>query len=368
MAPTARSTAPLEAVLGVGLYALILWALWIAAHTFGIAQSLHGHLSGPFCALALMLAVFWAFGWGAGEPLSHWLADNKAGDSPAGDNPAGDNPAGQHGSNRTLRGQAGPIARVLVPGVFAAVVYLLLAVPLGAFSTGPLLVYFALPVLLAVVLEYGSPKSKLGWQDVVVLAGLVLPIAYGWLVAMLPESGLGGLPELLWTDVALYLYVVVRRLPGIGFDLRLRLRDLVTGVREWLLFAPLGVALGLVLGFLRVHRQWPQPGPLAGTALVTLLFVALPEELLFRGLLQNLLETRLQRTAALALAAAIFGLSHYHHGSVFNWRYVLLATIAGCFYGRAWRRDRRLGASAITHALVDVVWGTWLLNLAASGD
>jgi uncharacterized protein len=347
---------PLQTLLGVGLYALILWALWIAAHTFGIAQSLHGHLSGPFCALALMLAVFWAFGWGAGEPLARWLADDQTAGTPG----------GLDGATRTLRSRAGAITRVLVPGVFAALVYLLLAMPLGAFSIGHLLVYFALPVLLAVVLEFCSTKAKLGWQDVVVLAGLVLPIAYGWLVAMLPESGLGGLPELLWTDVALYLYVVLRRLPGIGFDLRLRLRDLGIGVREWLLFAPLGLALGLALGFLRVHLQWPQPGPLAGTALVTLLFVALPEELLFRGLLQNLLETRLQRTAALVLAAAIFGLSHYHHGPVFNWRYVLLATIAGCFYGRAWRHDRRLGASAISHTLVDVVWGTWLLNLAAS--
>jgi membrane protease YdiL (CAAX protease family) len=89
--------------------------------------------------------------------------------------------------------------------------------------------------------------------------------------------------------------------------------------------------------------------------------VALPEELFFRGLLQNLLETRLPRRYALVLAAAIFGLSHYIHGAVFNWRYVILAAIAGWFYGRAWRSGRRIGASAISHTLVDTVWVTWFL-------
>ena len=59
------------------------------------------------------------------------------------------------------------------------------------------------------------------------------------------------------------------------------------------------------------------------------------------------------------IAAAIFGLSHYNKPGPFNWRYVLLATIAGVFYGRAWRDRRRLLASAITHTLVDVLWILW---------
>ena len=38
----------------------------------------------------------------------------------------------------------------------------------------------------------------------------------------------------------------------------------------------------------------------------------------------------------------------------------LLAAIAGVFYGRAWRQERRVGASAITHACVDTVWSAFL--------
>jgi membrane protease YdiL (CAAX protease family) len=57
----------------------------------------------------------------------------------------------------------------------------------------------------------------------------------------------------------------------------------------------------------------------------------------------------------------LFGLSHFNKRAMhFNWRYVVLAAIAGIFYGRAWRSDRRIGASAITHATVDTVWGALL--------
>jgi membrane protease YdiL (CAAX protease family) len=64
---------------------------------------------------------------------------------------------------------------------------------------------------------------------------------------------------------------------------------------------------------------------------------------------------------SLLLTAVLFGLSHFNKRAThFNWRYVLLAAIAGIFYGRAWRRDRRVQASAITHATVDTLWSLWL--------
>lgn len=332
--------------LGLGLYALIVWALWIAAHAYGVPQSLHGHFIGPFVAVALMLGVIWAFGWGVGEPLASLMSSASPGLRVA-------------SSPRLL--SAVSLARVLMPGLFAAGIYLLLAVPLDELSVRSLLLFFGFPTVLAGVLEYRPPGTKLGWQDAIVLAALGCAVEYGWLQRSLPQPGLGNTTKFLLTDVALYLYVVQRRLPGIGFDLRLRWRDLIIGAREWAFFAPMGIGLGLALGFLRFHARLPAGGTLAGTALVTFIFVALPEELFFRGLLQNLLETRLPRRYALAVAAGIFGLSHYIHGAVFNWRYVILAAIAGWFYGRAWRSERRIGASAISHTLVDTVWVTWFL-------
>jgi hypothetical protein len=96
------------------------------------------------------------------------------------------------------------------------------------------------------------------------------------------------------------------------------------------------------------------------TWLYIFIFVAVPEELFFRAWVQNFLERRVGRCAALAITAFLFGLSHFNKRSAhFNWRYVILATVAGIFYGRAWRENRRLPASAITHASVDAIWTFW---------
>jgi membrane protease YdiL (CAAX protease family) len=90
------------------------------------------------------------------------------------------------------------------------------------------------------------------------------------------------------------------------------------------------------------------------------IFIAVPEELYFRAWVQNFLERRLGRRAALGITAVLFGLSHFNKRSAhFNWRYVLLASVAGIFYGRAWRQRRRVPASAITHASVDAIWTFW---------
>jgi len=93
-----------------------------------------------------------------------------------------------------------------------------------------------------------------------------------------------------------------------------------------------------------------------GQFLGILLVVAVPEELLFRGLIQNLLQRVLPATYALIVAALIFGASHLNNGPAPDWRYVLLASIAGVFYGRAYRRSGGLMAAFLVHAAVDTIW------------
>lgn len=330
-APDALQPGVRECGLGVGSYVVLMGVFWAAARSLGVTRRLQGHEAGPFLAVSLMVGALWLFGWGGGD----WLA---------------------------VRLSSRPIARALIPAAFSVTVYLLMAAPLDSASPMGLLAYGALPLALALLCEAYPPGERLSWQDLIVLA---LPVEYGWLHTP-RAAGLGGFPKLLLTDIGLYLYVIQRRLAGIGFDFRLRSRDLLTGLREWCRFAPIGIGLGFALGFLRFHARVPAGGPLAATVMMTFLFVSVPEELFFRGLLQNLLQTRLPRRRALGLAAAVFGLSHYVHGPVFNWRYVILAAIAGWFYGRAWLRDRRVGASAVAHTLVDVVWVTWFLKATAA--
>ena len=79
--------------------------------------------------------------------------------------------------------------------------------------------------------------------------------------------------------------------------------------------------------------------------------------MLFRGIIQNLLEKEIGRPGlALGVAAVIFGAAHLNNGPHPDWRYFLLATLAGVVYGRAYARTRNLMAPALVHTLVDVAW------------
>ena len=167
--------------------------------------------------------------------------------------------------------------------------------------------------------------------------------------------------KILLLDAGIYGFVLIRQLDGTGFDLRLRLKDLGIGLREAAFYTPSRWPSASGLGFLHLHPGWPGAGIAAFAWIFTFFFIAVPEELFFRGWLQNLLEKRIGRYGALLLTACLFGLAHFNKRTTgFNWRYVLLAAIAGIFYGRAWRQQRRVGASAVTHATVDAIWSLWL--------
>jgi membrane protease YdiL (CAAX protease family) len=198
------------------------------------------------------------------------------------------------------------------------------------------------------------------WMDFVVLAGLGLAVDLRWLERAWPAH-LAVFSKMLLLDAGIYGFLVMRRLDSVGLDLRLRGRDLAIGLREFAWYAPVAIGAGLALGFLHWHAVWRGLLLPAVALFFTFFFIAVPEELFFRGWTQNLLERRMGRTLALLTTSVLFGLSHFNKRAAhFNWRYVVLAAVAGIAYGRAWRQDRRVGASAVTHALVDTVWSQWL--------
>jgi len=253
-------------------------------------------------------------------------------------------------------------ARLFAPCVLC-VPYALVAGPAGMFSWGGLVLYSCLPVAIAVLLwqaAQADPEQRGNWRDFLVLATLGLAVDLRWFEGEWPAH-LSVFNKILLLDAGIYGFMVLRQLDGAGFDLRLKLRDAGIGLRELVLYTPIALALGLGLGFLHLHPRWRGLAPVAVAWIFTFFFIAVPEELFFRGWLQNLLERRMGRTPALLVTAALFGLSHFNKRAThFNWRYVLLAALAGIFYGRAWRSQRRVGASAITHASVDTIWGLWL--------
>ncbi|HWC20206.1 MAG TPA: type II CAAX endopeptidase family protein [Terriglobales bacterium] len=325
--PERRSSLPLAA----GLYGFLLIAFWFAALHFNMPERIHGHMPSSFTAFSLILAPYWFFGFGLGDVLRRIL------------------------QNKWLR--------IFLPGLLV-IPYPIFSIPRDEFRIEYATILFSIPVVAAALFEFlpkkGTPEgAKFCWQDFVVLSMFFLPVEFGLLRFAFPYSGLGALPKLILVDAALYSYLVVRNLDRVGYDFRLRVRDFAVGVRELLFYAPIAIGLGLVLHFLRPHTGIPSAAQAFGAVLITYFFVAIPEELFFRGALQNLLEARIGHRSAWIIASVIFGLSHFNKPLPFNWRYVIMGSIAGMFYGRAWRDRRRLAASATAHTMVDVLWSLW---------
>ncbi len=232
-------------------------------------------------------------------------------------------------------------ARMLAPGLLC-VPYALVAGSYGQFRWSWFALYALLPVVMSLLLYRASladPEQRGGWRDFLILAVLGFAVDLRWFEPAWPPR-FGVFNKMLLLDAGIYGFLAIRRLQGVGFDLRLRLADLRIGLREFAIFAPIAIALGWIFTFF---------------------FIAVPEELFFRGWLQNLLERRIGPRWSLAVTAVLFGLSHFNKRAAhFNWRYVVLASLAGIFYGRAWLQQRRVGASAVTHASVDTLWSVWL--------
>ena len=262
------------------------------------------------------------------------------------------------------------ILRLLRPAVLC-IPYVLVSCSSGTFSWSWFTLYALLPVAIAALLHQArlvDPHQRGNWRDYLVLITLGLAVDLRWFEPAWPPH-LAVFNKILLLDAGIYAFFFIRQLDNVGFDLRLRLRDIAIGLREFIFYVPIAIVLGMALGFLHFHPVWPRLLQAVGAFFFTFFFIAVPEELFFRGWLQNLLEKsferysdrRIARNYALILTAILFGLSHFNKRALhFNWRYVLLAAIAGIFYGRAWRQDRRIGSSAITHSSVDTLWSLWL--------
>jgi hypothetical protein len=245
--------------------------------------------------------------------------------------------------------------------------YLVYAFGTGSFSytgTGKLLAYILVPTVLLLPDRLHRPPN-LGWRDVAAMVALGLPVGANWLRGIWTwPHDLYFFRPLFCVCVGVYAFAVVRNLEGLGYRLLWRKRDVVDGFANFLAFIFFGIPLGLALHFIHPHFSsaslWRQlPLQFLGIYLT----VAIPEEVLFRGILQNLLCRSIRQGPSgvygLLIAAVVFGASHLHHPPVPNWRYAILATLAGVFYGYTFRNRQRTSASALTHALVDTTWHFW---------
>jgi membrane protease YdiL (CAAX protease family) len=218
--------------------------------------------------------------------------------------------------------------------------------------------YTLTPVLLTI--SAGAAKAG-AWQDYLAMLAIFLPLKIRFLNTLWPYGGptIGHVATiLLAVSVALATFLFVRQFDGVGYNIVWGRRAILAVLFHFLILAVIVIPLGTALHFIRFDPTQAHWKSLPADAISIFLLTAWPEELLFRGLLQNSLSHTLSsEKGGWFVGSAIFGLAHITNNGAFpNWRYAILATIAGIFYGRTWRKTNSIFTSAIVHALVDTIW------------
>ena len=199
------------------------------------------------------------------------------------------------------------------------------------------------------------------WQDFVTLVGIWVLVKFGpthWLWTYPPGARLGYvLTVMMAVNTAVASFLLIRRAKGIGYSLAWGKRWGLYVVGSFVVFACVAITLGISMRFVAFAPNWRSWTTYIGLSVAIFMFTAWPEELLFRGLLQNFVARAAKsELAGWWTASVLFGFSHITNLGFPNWRYVFLASIAGLFYGWTWRKTGSIFASALVHAGVDATW------------
>jgi hypothetical protein len=249
------------------------------------------------------------------------------------------------------------IAPALFTGVFAAAAWVAGACSLPLVLL--VLAYTAAPVLCAFV-QGPADAPRPSALDFLGILTLWLPIEFAAGAHFVPRAAQGFLHSVAY-GIAILLGLVLwtgfRRFDGMKYNLPRRARDFWLPLAGFAMVAPVLAAVGIAIGFLPPpHLPVQSAGRMAAAVGLIYAGTALPEEILFRSLIQNLLMQRFGASTRTLLAAAfIFGCAHLDNGPqpLPNWRYMILATIAGVAYGKVFQKASTVLSSAGLHLLVD---------------
>ena len=213
------------------------------------------------------------------------------------------------------------------------------------------------PMALAASAERRPPGA---WQDFLTVVGIWVAVKFSpshWLWPF-PGGRLAYvLMVLLCLNVALASFVLLRRVNGIGYSIGWGRHWSFFVLASFIVLGCIAIPLGRGMHFVEFAPRFEEWKSLPLLSLGILFFTAWPEEFLFRGVLQNLLSRASNSDlAGWGTASLLFGFSHITNMGFPNWRYVVLASIAGFFYGWTWRKTGSIFASALVHAAVDVMW------------
>ncbi len=259
--------------------------------------------------------------------------------------------------------------------------------------------------------------NEISWSD------LVVTIIFLWPVTLIDLSGNSDLPiegvhfdsvyRMVIMLIAVYAFVVIRRLGNVGFWVDISGRKLWTAVWVWAVYIGSVWMIGSLFGLVEFGGWDPSDRRSAESIAIRFLTIflhtALFEELFFRGLLQNMLARKIRQATdqlsfwvisflvmiilalatgvgmggplfwlpavvsvllfliayllsnffsgfrhhylAMAIISILFGLVHFHAGSI---AYVGFAIIAGWAYGYVYWKTRNVLYAALIHTLVNI--------------
>jgi membrane protease YdiL (CAAX protease family) len=246
--------------------------------------------------------------------------------------------------------------------VSAVIPYLLATLRTDTFSLLSLVeLAFAATV---VAFWYAEGKRSLA-ADLLLLAVAAVVFASGFFGHVFPKLAprlpLDILGKLMWIRLGIMAVLSIRGLDDARFGFIPARREWRIGVEQYLLFLPVGAVLAYFTGFARLSPMaevwWRFPVKAVGLFLGILWVVALGEEFFFRAFLQRELARKFgNETAGLVAASILFGAAHLWFRGFPNWRFALVAAVAGVFYGIALMRSGSVRAGMVTHALVVTTW------------
>ncbi|HEY6265778.1 MAG TPA: CPBP family intramembrane glutamic endopeptidase [Candidatus Acidoferrum sp.] len=245
-------------------------------------------------------------------------------------------------------------------GLAVFLVYLIYALGTNTFAFARVAAVAGLILLPLALVASAERRPPGAWQDFLTIAGIWVAVKFSPSHWLWPYPG-GRLAYiftvLLCVNVALASFVLLRRMNGIGYSIGWGRRWSFFVLASLIVFACIAIPLGRAIHFIQFAPHWAEWKSLPLLALGIFFSTAWPEEFLFRGLLQNMLaRASNSEFAGWWTASIFFGFSHITNFGFPNWRYVLLASIAGFFYGWTWRKTGSIFASALVHAGVDVLW------------
>jgi membrane protease YdiL (CAAX protease family) len=219
--------------------------------------------------------------------------------------------------------------------------------------------YTLAPVACAYGQGAGSPKRP-GILDFLAILLLWLPLEFAAGAQLVPRPAQGFLHSVAYGIailLGLILFLGFRSFPGMKYNVPQGGRDWVLPLIGFAVVAPVLVLVGIAIGFIPMpHLPTQAAGKMAAALAIIFAGTALPEEILFRSLIQNLLMLRFGAGwRTLLVASVIFGAAHLDNGpqAVPNWRYMIEATIAGVAYGRVFQKASSVTSSAMLHMMVD---------------